>query len=99
MGFKFRKSIKIAPGIKLNFNKKSTGVTFGGKGVKYTHNSKGKQTKSLGIPGTGLYYTTTTGGNTKKKSGKSTKTTNGIYINTENKENKNILFILIMMHY
>ena len=90
MGFKFRKSIKIAPGIKLNFNKKSTGVTFGGKGVKYTINSKGKRTKSLGIPGTGLYYTTTTGGNTKKKSGKSTKTTNGIYINTENKENKNM---------
>lgn len=89
MGFKFRKSIKIAPGIKLNFNKKSTGITFGGKGVKYTINSKGKRTKSFGIPGTGLYYTTTNGGKSKKKSGKATKATaNEIYINTETEADK-----------
>ena len=29
--FRFRKSIKIAPGIKLNFNKNSASMTFGGK--------------------------------------------------------------------
>lgn len=89
MGFKFRKSIKIAPGIKLNFSKKSTGITFGGKGVKYTINSKGKRTKSFGIPGTGLYYTTTNDGNKKKKKGKTTKATaNEIYINTEKEADK-----------
>lgn len=57
MGFRFRKSFKVAPGIKLNFNKKSTGVTFGDKGLHYTVNSSGKSTMSAGIPGTGLYYT------------------------------------------
>lgn len=62
MGFRFRKSIKIAPGVKLNFNKKSTGITFGGKGFHYTVNSNGKRTKSVGVPGTGLYYTSTSGG-------------------------------------
>ena len=67
MGLRFRKSIKIAPGVKINFNKKSSSVTFGGKGVHYTMNSKGKKTASVGIPGTGLSYTKTSGGGSKTK--------------------------------
>ncbi len=63
MSFRFRKSVKIAPGVKLNFNKKSTGITFGGKGFHYTVNNKGKRTTSVGVPGTGLYYSNTSGGN------------------------------------
>ena len=69
MGFRFRKSIKIAPGVKLNLNKKSAGVTFGGKGFHYTVNSNGKTTKSVGVPGTGLYYSTTSGGGSGSGSG------------------------------
>ncbi|MBQ6600607.1 MAG: DUF4236 domain-containing protein [Clostridia bacterium] len=76
MGFKFRKSFKIAPGVKINLNKKSTGITFGGKGVHYTVNSKGQKTKSVGIPGTGLYYTETSTGNKKEKSEKTYKPSN-----------------------
>lgn len=57
MGWRFRKSIKILPGVKLNINKKSTSFTFGTKGCHYTINSEGKRTASAGIPGTGLYYT------------------------------------------
>lgn len=56
MGLRFRKSIQIMPGVKLNLNKKSAGITLGGKGVHYTVNSKGRKTASVGIPGTGLYY-------------------------------------------
>ncbi len=67
MGFRFRKSIKIAPGLKLNFNKKSTGLTFGGKGLHYTINSKGKKNASVGLPGTGLSYSIT---NKSKKNSK-----------------------------
>lgn len=67
MGFRFRKSFKVAPGVKLNFNKKSTGVTFGGKGLHYTINSSGEKTASAGIPGTGLYYTKSSGGSSKKE--------------------------------
>lgn len=62
MGLRFRKSFKVAPGVKLNLNKKSTSVTFGGKGAHYTVSSTGKKTKSVGIPGTGLYYTETSSG-------------------------------------
>lgn len=67
MGLRFRKSIKIAPGIKINLNKKSTSVTFGGKGVHYTASSTGKKTASVGIPGTGISYTQTTGQSNRQK--------------------------------
>lgn len=58
MGFRFRKSIKIIPGIKLNINKKSTSLTIGTRGAHYTINSTGSETTSVGLPGTGLSYTT-----------------------------------------
>lgn len=73
MGLRFRKSIKIAPGVKLNLNKNSSSVTVGTKGKHYTVNSKGKTTKSVGIPGTGLSYSTTSSSGKTKKSSKKTK--------------------------
>ena len=60
MGLRFKKSIKIAPGVKLNLNKNSTSVTFGARGAHYTVNSKGKKTASIGIPGTGISYVQST---------------------------------------
>ena len=57
MGLRFRKSIKIFPGVKLNFNKKSIGMSFGTRGVRYSVNSNGRKTTSVGLPGTGLYWT------------------------------------------
>ena len=65
MGLRFRKSVKIAPGVRLNFSKKSTSVSFGGKGARYTVSSTGRKTASVGIPGTGLSYVETVSG--KKK--------------------------------
>lgn len=76
MGFRFRKSFKIAPGVRLNLNKKSAGISFGGKGFRYSINSNGRKTASAGIPGTGLYYTKSSGGGGKKKSGKYQKASN-----------------------
>lgn len=62
MGLRFRKSIKIGNGAKLNINKKSVGFSVGGKGARYSVNSSGRRTKSVGIPGTGLSYVSTSGG-------------------------------------
>lgn len=56
MGLTFRKSIKIANGVKLNVSKTGVSVTVGKKGAHYTFNSKGKSTVSAGIPGTGVGY-------------------------------------------
>lgn len=57
MGTRFRKSFKIAPGVKLNINKKSIGLSAGVKGARVSVNSKGRVTKTVGIPGIGLSYT------------------------------------------
>jgi len=56
MGLRYRKSIKIAPGVKINLNKKSTSVTFGGKGYHKTINSNGRKTTSVNLPVPGLSY-------------------------------------------
>lgn len=73
MGLRFRKSFKVAPGVKVNLNKKSTSVTFGGKGFHKTYSSSGKKTTSVGIPGTGAYYTTSSGGGSGSKKSSSHK--------------------------
>ena len=58
MGFKFRKSIKLLPGVKLNLSKKGiSSVSIGKKGATVNISEKGIQT-TLGIPGTGMSYTT-----------------------------------------
>ena len=67
MGLRFRKSVKIAPGVKVNLNKKSTSITFGGKGVHRTISSTGKKTTSVGLPGSGAYYTSSSGGTSGAK--------------------------------
>lgn len=74
MGLRFRKSIKIAPGVKINLNKKSTSVTFGGKGLHHTVSSTGRKTTTVGIPGTGISYSKTS--NSSQKRTTSTHTTN-----------------------
>ncbi|WP_296045184.1 DUF4236 domain-containing protein [uncultured Gemmiger sp.] len=70
MGFRFRKSIKIAPGVRLNLNSKSTSLSFGGKGARYTVSSTGRKTATVGIPGTGISYSETTGGHRASGTGR-----------------------------
>lgn len=77
MGWRFRKSVKIAPGVRVNFGKKSTSVSVGGKGYRKTFSSTGKVTTSVGIPGSGLSYVTTE--NTKKKQSGTNKQNSSAY--------------------
>ncbi len=67
MGFRFRKSFKIAPGVKLNLSKKSAGVSVGGKGFRKSFSTSGRSTTSVGIPGTGLSYVSTSDSSSKSK--------------------------------
>lgn len=56
MGFNFRKSFKIAPGVKLNVSKKGiSSVSLGGKSARVNLGKKGTRT-TVGIPKTGLSY-------------------------------------------
>lgn len=66
MGLRFRKSKKIAPGIKLNVGKKSVGVSVGGKYGGVSFNSKSGTTTRVSAPGTGVSYTHTSSGGKKK---------------------------------
>lgn len=56
MATRFRKSIKVAPGVRLNVSKKSVGLSAGTKGAHISVNSSGRVTKSVGIPGTGVSH-------------------------------------------
>jgi tetratricopeptide (TPR) repeat protein len=51
-----RRSIKLGPGVKLNLNKRSMGLTIGGRGAHYSVNTRGQRTRTLGLPGSGVSY-------------------------------------------
>jgi Ca2+-dependent lipid-binding protein len=76
MGLRFRRSIKIAPGIKFNVTKRGVGLTAGVRGAHVSINSSGRKTKSIGIPGTGLSYVSTSQKSKKQKSVSSKKSNN-----------------------
>ena len=59
MGLRFRKSIKIAPGLRLNLSKTGVSLTAGTRGFHKTIHTSGRVTTSLGLPGSGLSYVDT----------------------------------------
>ena len=66
MGLRFRKSVKICKGVRLNFGKSGASLSFGSKGFRYSIHTSGRRTASVGIPGTGIYYSQSVGGGTRK---------------------------------
>src|ERR1700692_3396694 len=56
MGFRFRRSIKILPGIRLNVGKRGVATSIGVRGAHVTL-GHGKVRETVGLPGTGLSYT------------------------------------------
>src|SRR3954471_10432162 len=55
-GFRMRKSIQVAPGVRLNVSKSGVGIGAGAGGVRYSVNSSGRRTTTIrtGVPG--VYY-------------------------------------------
>lgn len=56
MGFRVRKSFKIAPGVRVNVGSKSMGVSIGGRGLRYSVNTRTGARTTVSIPGTGVSY-------------------------------------------
>jgi hypothetical protein len=56
MGFRFRKSVKLFPGVRINFSKSGVSTTVGPRGFKTTI-GHGKVRQTVGIPGTGISHT------------------------------------------
>lgn len=59
MGLRFRRSINLGHGLRLNFGKSGVGLSAGVKGARVSINSNGRKTTSVGIPGTGISYVKT----------------------------------------
>jgi hypothetical protein len=58
----FSKEHPSRPGVRLNLSKTGLGLSVGIRGARRSFHSSGRQTASLGIPGTGLGYVHTTSG-------------------------------------
>lgn len=56
MGMKFRKSIKLGGGTRLNLSKSGIGVSTGVKGFRVGTNTSGRSRVTSSLPGTGLSY-------------------------------------------
>lgn len=59
MPFRFRRSIQLAPGLRLNVSKSGLSASVGKRGAHVTL-GHGRTRTTVGIPGSGLSYTTTT---------------------------------------
>ena len=57
MGFRFRRTISIIPGVRLNLSNNSPSLSIGPRGASITVGSRGTYA-NLGLPGTGLSYRT-----------------------------------------
>jgi len=72
MGFRMRKSIRVAPGVRLSVSKTGVGASVGGRGGRYSVHSSGRRTTTLGsglVPG--VYYQTSSGGRTSPSGSRS----------------------------
>lgn len=56
MGWRFRRSWSVIPGVRVNLGRKSGSLSFGVRGLHYTVGTSGSRI-TAGIPGTGLFWT------------------------------------------
>ncbi|WP_354202860.1 DUF4236 domain-containing protein [Bradyrhizobium sp. JR4.1] len=56
MGFRFCRSFKIIPGVRLNLSGSGASVSFGPRGLHYTIGPHGTRT-TVGLPGSGVSWT------------------------------------------
>jgi len=58
MGFRFRRSFGVLPGVRINLGKRGASVSLGVRGAHVTVGPTGVR-NTIGIPGTGASYTST----------------------------------------
>ncbi len=60
MGFRFSKSFRVLPGVRVNLSRSGISTTLGGRGASVNVSKRGTRA-TVGLPGTGLSYTTPVG--------------------------------------
>lgn len=61
MGWRYRKSINLGGGFRINLSKSGIGYSWGFPGYRHTYSANGSQRKTYSIPGTGISYVEGTG--------------------------------------
>ena len=56
MGFRYRKSISLGGGFKINLSKSGIGYSWGTKGYRVSRTARGTTRTTYSIPGTGISY-------------------------------------------
>ena len=57
MTFRYRRSLRLAPGLRVNLNKRGASLSVGRRGLTENINRDGART-TVSAPGTGLSYST-----------------------------------------
>ena len=68
MGFRYRKSINLGGGFRINLSKSGVGYSWGTKGYRVTRTASGKTRRTYSIPGTGISYVDESGSNRNQPS-------------------------------
>lgn len=61
MGWRYRKSINLGGGFRINLSKSGIGYSWGFPGYRHTYSANGSQRKTYSIPGTGISYVESSG--------------------------------------
>lgn len=75
MGMRYRKSINLGGGFRVNVSKSGIGYSWGVKGARITKTARGTTRRTVSLPGTGISYVDETGKKTNKRNAQ---TQNGI---------------------
>ncbi|MBR4789290.1 MAG: DUF4236 domain-containing protein [Treponema sp.] len=78
MGFRFRKSINLGNGFRVNLSKSGFGYSWGIPGYRNTITSKGRNRKTYSIPGTGLSFVEESGSRNRHSTNTYNSTNNSI---------------------
>jgi len=62
MGFRYRKSINLGGGFRINLSKSGIGYSWGTKGFRVSKTASGRTRTTYSIPGTGISYVSESGG-------------------------------------
>ena len=66
---RLRRSVKLGPGVRLTASKKSASLRVGARGGPgYSASTSGRRTKSVSVPGTGVYWMQSSSGGSSKRS-------------------------------
>lgn len=60
MGLRFYRRVHLCPGLSVNLSRSGPSLTMGVRGAHVTL-GRGRVTKTVGIPGTGIFYTSRSG--------------------------------------